>query len=133
MKIVQFQNHYADREFYTRGFMANRLGAPIEFWNRDYRALAVAMADTSLCRLPRSIIPQLRSGRLYLLSYGHAVLCRRLVGRHLLSAIRRLNKLRKKTRNDNPKNPAAPKRGRQPDELSTAAAIATETRARAAH
>ena len=104
MRIIQHPNHWADTVVQPQGYMQGKCGQRIEYHDLATRLLAVCLCDTEWYRLDRHTHPQLITGQLYIRRGGHRVLVRRLTGRHLKTAIRRLNQLRKTTRNDNPTN-----------------------------
>jgi len=113
-----------------RGYIDGSNGRLLRFHDATSRAVAVCLADSNLDALPKGIRPALVGGELLLFSGWHQARVRRLTGPHLRAAIRRLIYLRKKNSNDhNPKNPAAPQRGRQPDEFPTASPNAIAARA----
>src|SRR5262245_5753621 len=93
MRTIQRQNHWGN---------ANRIigrnGQPLTYNSIESKFVAICLADTDLERLPQRMRPEVVRGRLYLRYCGHRVLVRRLTGLHLLAAIRRLVRLKRKSK-----------------------------------
>src|SRR5947209_4660416 len=96
MRIVKHKNVWADSILSrTTGYMQGRNGQRISYRNRVTRMVATCLADTPHYYLSSRITPLRVNGQLWLRQAGHAVKVNRLTGRHLIAAIRRLNKIRK--------------------------------------
>ena len=101
MRTIRHENVWADAGFHRQGYMQGRRGQRLPYVNKETRLLAICLCDTDWFRIDSKTRLNITHGRLHLYRAGHSVLVRRLTGRHLRAAIRRLDKLRKTTRNDN--------------------------------